>query len=225
LDESSAVPDDLSAAARPQVAVQPEPAPLPELSLAAQLLRYGDLLRGGGRPERAFEFYDTLLQKQSRAMTKTERSYALLRRGYARFKLVSPLEKEPEKSVKDYDAAVTAAPDAAWAGECLFLAGTLSGTITRDDEAAVGYYTRLITEYADSPYASKGAYYIGINHEVAERWELAYLAFLDAQVKFPGGAAHDLIDDHLRRLRGRVSREFRAQHNPEPTPREENRDR
>jgi hypothetical protein len=60
---------------------------------------------------------------------------------------------------------------------------------------------------------------------LAERWELAYLAFLDARVKFPGGAEHDLIEDHLRRLRGGVSREFRLQHDPEPTPREENRKR
>jgi hypothetical protein len=59
------------------------PAPVSEQSTTAQLLRYADVLRAGGRPERTFEFLDTLLTKQSRAMTKTERSYALLRRAYA----------------------------------------------------------------------------------------------------------------------------------------------
>ncbi len=171
-----------------------------------RLILYADVLQNALQMYRAHQLWSTLLTKRSRDLSSLQRSYIHFRRGHARFQFLNPLERDPDAVLKDYEQSRKLAPAAPWADQSLLMAGNVAWNLKADPAEAIALWQKLLDEYPASAHAPQAAYYIGVTHERNREWEQAYLAFADAQERYPDSSFRDLIEKHLRTVRGRLPR-------------------
>lgn len=183
---------------------------------AGLLIVYGDHLQAAQQMYRAQRFWDTLLTRRRGDLTPVQRSYALLRRGQARFRFLNPLEKDPDAVLRDLEQCRRAAPHAPWADQSLLTAGDVAWHLKRDAAGAAALWRTLMDEHPDSGLAPRAAYRIGTTYEVAHEYDQAYLAFEDARERYPDSGYDELIEKHLRTVTGRLRGQLPER--TEPTP-------
>ncbi len=170
----------------------------------AHLILYADVLQNALQMYRAHQLWSALLTKRSRDLSSPQRSYIHFRRGQARFRFLNPLEKDPDAVLKDYEQSRKLAPAAPWADQSLLKAGNAAWNLNGDAAEAIAMWQKLLDEYPGSGHAPQAAYYIAVTHERNREWEQAYLAFADAQERYPDSSFRELIEKHLRTVRGRL---------------------
>jgi outer membrane protein assembly factor BamD (BamD/ComL family) len=170
----------------------------------AQLILYADVLQNALQMYRAHRLWDDLLTKRSRDLSPLERSYIHFRRGHARYQFLSALERDPDAILKDYEQSRKLARDAPWADQSLLMAGNVASNLKHDATQAIELWQKVLDEYPGSGHAAQAAYFIGVIHERNREWEQAYLAFQDAQERYPDSSFHELIEKHLRTVRARL---------------------
>ncbi len=92
---------------------------------------------------------------------------------------------DPNATIADYLAAVSAAPKVEWADESLFLAANVHWNHEQDADAAVLVWQRLVREYPKSNEAPRSALYIGVAHYWKKQYPEAHKALEEFLARYP----------------------------------------
>ena len=169
----------------------------PKAALASQL---ADLYFAAEEYEKAIALCTRVIEDTRPGVTNVQKSWACFRRGRNRYALPTQL-RDPDGAEADYLAAVDLAPQAAWAYDCLFLAGNLEFNVNRNADAAVSLSRGIAREYPASQEAHRAAYYIGVAYESKHRAEEARQAYEEFLKNYPNSPFVNLVRTyHLKRL-------------------------
>jgi tetratricopeptide (TPR) repeat protein len=184
---------------------------------AAALICYVDLLFEGQQSHRAFAMADRLLKRRSLELTPEQRSYLLFRRGFARYRFINPLERDPELVLEDYADSVRIAEDSPWADLVLFMAGNVAWNLFNDADRASELWQRVMDDYPSSPHATEAGFNIGMGYQNVENWEAAYLAFHAVLDRYPDTRMRENIEERLEDIERHIPEEL-IREPADPTP-------
>ncbi len=183
------------------------------------LIRLAVLIGDSLQPDRALRLWDALLKlptgskppatdnnKPPVVVSDPQRSFAHFQRGFARFRMTNPLERDFKLIVRDYEQSVKLAPQSYWADDALVLHANLEWNTFQNGDKAVPLWTRVLDQHPGSEHGPRAAYFIGVAHENAKQWDRAKTAYDDAKQRFPDSPFNRLIDSHLKKVQSELAR-------------------
>ncbi len=182
------------------------------------LIRLAVMIGDSRQLDRALRLWDALLKppsgskppatdsKPSVAVSDPRRSFAYLHRGFARFRMTNPLERDFKLIVRDYEQSVKLAPQSDWADDALVLHANLEWNSFQNGDKAVPLWTRVLDQHPGSGHGPRAAYFIGVAHENTKQWDKAKSAYDDAKKRFPDSPFNRLIDSHMKKVQSELAR-------------------
>ncbi len=188
---------------------------------ARLILMLADVYHTAGQYERSLELCNRLLKGGARKATKTQKSYALYKRGrnyYLRDSETSDDSKQNTfLSLKDYLASQKIEPKSEWADNCLFLTANiywnhrdLNNKRTGANKA-VFLWKKIIQRYADGDVAEQAILHIGVAYHWSNRFGDAKIAYQLALKDFPQSRFNPFIRDQLKELEKQMLRQKQKQ--------------
>jgi tetratricopeptide (TPR) repeat protein len=160
------------------------------------VLQLSDIYLEAGAYLKTRELASLVIGDQRRISSGPQLSWAHRQRAVALSSLRLKLEAKPE-----YLAAQQTCPTAPWAGECLFMAGTIVHNHEKKPDDAIAVFEEVVKRYPTGEYAAKAAYFIGVIHEWNSRWSLAKAAYQRVIRDYPESRwASAAMDYHLKNV-------------------------
>lgn len=136
------------------------------------ILQLADIYLVAGSYQKSNDLASLIVEDLARAASVPQRSWAHRQRAMALSSLRLKLDAKPE-----FIAAYQACPTASWAGECLFLAGTIVHNHAKNPTEAIGIFEDVVRKYPTGEFAAKAAYFVGVIHEWNGQWTQAKTAY------------------------------------------------
>ena len=175
-------------------------------STAKLAMMLADIYHEAREYEKSLDLCNRLLTSAAiKRATPEQRSYAYYKRARNTYLMMSD-KSDPDPTIADYLAAVSAAPKAEWADESLFLAANVHWNSKQDVDAAIALWQRLLKEYPGSKEAPRSALYIG----VARYWKQQYPEARKALAEFLARYPDSIHVPSARRLLARCEEEMNA---------------
>ncbi len=165
---------------------------------AAWALALADLYYHAGLHSASIAWCDRGLEGHAAQATRTQRSWALLRRGHNHAVLGE--DSQTEAALADFLAAGEADPAAPWADEALVLAANLKWTLHRDADGAIALWQALLDHHPNSTEAPRSTYYLGVAYQWTRRNADARRAFEQLLKQHPDSPLCDAARTQLDKL-------------------------